>query len=286
MLVFIGFSFYLPGHSIQAIQSTIFAIFMMTAIFAALVQQVMPQFIFQRDLYEVRERPSRTYHWAAFMVSNILVELPYSTLLGIMLFGAFSYPVFGITSSEQQGLILLFCIQFFVFGSTFAHMVVAALPDAETAGQIATLLFYLTLTFNGVLLPSVMLPGFWIFMYRVSPMTYLVNGIATVIGGREVRCAKKELSVFQPYPGTTCGQYMARYLEAAGPAGGALVNPDAMADCQYCPLRVTDQFLEERDIHANDGWRDFGILWAYIGFNIVAAVSLYYVFRVKRWGRK
>ncbi|KAJ4553577.1 GTPase-activating protein [Exophiala dermatitidis] len=284
--LFIGFSFYLPGHSIQAIQSMIFAIFMMTAIFAAVVQQVMPQFIFQRDLYEVRERPSRTYHWVAFMVSNILVEIPYAVLLGIMLFAAFSYPVFGIGSSETQGAILLFCVQFFVFGSTFAHMVVAALPDAETAGQIATLLFYLTLTFNGVLLPSKMLPGFWIFMYRVSPMTYLVNGIATVISGRPVRCAKSELAVFQPLQGTTCAQYMQRYLEAAGAAGGYLNNPDDRENCQYCQLRVTDQFLAERDIHASDRWRDFGILWAFIGFNVVAAVTLYYVFRVRAWGRK
>ncbi|EXJ79220.1 ATPase [Capronia epimyces CBS 606.96] len=286
--LFIGFSFYIPGHSIQAIQSMIFAIFMMTAIFAALVQQVMPQFIFQRDLYEVRERPSRTYHWAAFMVSNILVEIPYAVLLGIMVFAAFTYAVFGITSGQHQALLMLFCVQFFVFGSTFAHMVVAALPDAETAGQIATLLFYLTLTFNGVLLPSVMLPGFWIFMYRVSPMTYIVNGIATVIAGRPVHCATKELSLFQPYPspGTTCGQYMARYLQAAGAAGGALINPDATADCQYCSLRVTDQFLGARDINANDGWRDFGIVWAFVAFNIAAAISLYYLFRVKTWGRR
>ncbi|EXJ96017.1 hypothetical protein A1O1_01143 [Capronia coronata CBS 617.96] len=284
--LFIGFSFYIPGRSIQAIQSMIFAVFMMTAIFVALVQQIMPQFIFQRDLYEVRERPSRTYHWAAFMVSNILVEMPYAVLLGIMVFAAFNYPVFGIASSEKQGLVLLLCIQFFVFGSTFAHMVVAALPDAETAGEIATLLFYLTLTFNGVLLPSVSLPGFWIFMYRVSPMTYIVNGIVTVISGREVRCARNELSLFQPSPGSTCGQYMARYLEAAGPAGGALVNPDATADCRYCALRVTDQFLGQRDIYAGDGWRDFGIVWAFIGFNVFAALSLYYLFRVRTWGRK
>jgi len=281
--VFVGFSFYLPGTSEQGLQSLIFAIFMITAIFAALVQQVMPQFIFQRDLYEVRERPSKTYHWAAFMMANILVEIPYSTVLGIMVFGAFTYPVFGITSSQYQGLLMLFCIQFFVFGSTFAHMVVAALPDAETAGQIATLLFYLTLVFNGVLLPRINLPGFWIFMYRVSPMTYIVNGIATAVGGRVVRCANNELSVFQPPPNTTCGQYMERYLQAAGAAAGSLYNPDATRNCAYCSLRVTDQFLAARDIKPDQRWRDFGIVWAYICFNIAAAVSLYYIFRVKVW---
>lgn len=57
-------------------------------------------------------------------------------------------------------------------------MLIAALPDAETAGNIATLMFSLTLTFNGVMQPPQALPGFWMFMYRVSPLTYLVDGIA------------------------------------------------------------------------------------------------------------
>ncbi|KIW64177.1 hypothetical protein PV04_09130 [Phialophora macrospora] len=283
--LFIGFSFYLPGASIQAIQSMVFSIFMLTAIFVVLVQQVMPQFIFQRDLYEVRERPSRTYHWAVFMISNIIVEIPYAIFLGILVFAAFNYPTFGITSSEKQGLVLLFCIQFFVFGSTFGHMVVASLPDAETAGQIATILFYLSLTFCGVLLPPNALPGFWIFMYRVSPLTYLVNGIASVISGRQVQCAANEWSRFPPAQNLTCGQYMEPYLQAAGSAAGFLLQPEATTMCEYCQLQVTDQFLAERNVHPEDDWQDFGIVWAFTAFNVFAALVLYYVFRVRRWGR-
>jgi ABC-type multidrug transport system permease subunit len=44
---------------------------------------------------------------------------------------------------------MLFCIEIFIFASTFAHMVVAALPDAQTAGTVATLLFSMTMIFNG-----------------------------------------------------------------------------------------------------------------------------------------
>ena len=71
------------------------------------------------------------------------------------------YAVFGVQDSDRQGLILLFCIQFFIFASTFAHMLIAALPDAETAGRIATLMFSLTLVFNGVFQSPTALPGFW-----------------------------------------------------------------------------------------------------------------------------
>jgi ATP-binding cassette subfamily G (WHITE) protein 2 (PDR) len=54
-----------------------------------------------------------------------------------------------IQSSERQVLIMLFCIQIFTFASTFAHMIIAALPDAQTAGTVATLLFSMTMIFNG-----------------------------------------------------------------------------------------------------------------------------------------
>jgi ATP-binding cassette subfamily G (WHITE) protein 2 (PDR) len=172
--LFIGFSFFHADATQQGIQDIIFSIFMITTIFTTLVQQIMPRFILQRDLYEVRERPSKAYSWKAFLIANITVEIPYQILLGIMVFASYFYPIYtkgGIPSSERQGLILLLLVQFFVFASTFAHMLIAALPDAETAGKIATLMFSLTLSFNGVFQPPQALPGFWIFMYRVSPLT-------------------------------------------------------------------------------------------------------------------
>ena len=149
--LFIGFSFWTQNPSVQGLQNTIFSVFLLTAIFSTLVQQIMPYFVIQRSLYEVRERPSKAYSWAAFLIANIVVEIPYQILMGILVFASFYYPIFGANqSSQRQGLMLLFCMQFFVFASTFAHMLIAALPDAETAGNIATLMFTLCLTFNGV----------------------------------------------------------------------------------------------------------------------------------------
>lgn len=54
-----------------------------------------------------------------------------------------------IQSSQRQDLILLFCIQIFLFASTFAHLVIVALPDAQTAGAITTIMLSLTMIFNG-----------------------------------------------------------------------------------------------------------------------------------------
>lgn len=65
--LFIGFSFFKSPLSQQGLQNQMFSIFMLFTIFGQLAQQIMPHFVTQRALYEVRERPSKTYSWKAFM---------------------------------------------------------------------------------------------------------------------------------------------------------------------------------------------------------------------------
>lgn len=241
----------------------------------------MPRFVTQRSLFEVRERPSRAYSWGAFIIANILVEIPYQIFLGVIAWASLFYPVFGAhLSAEREGLLVLYCVQFFIFASTFAQMVIAGLPDAETAGSIATTLFSLMITFNGVLQTPSALPGFWVFMWRVSPLTYTVGGLAaTTLHGRTVECAENELAIFDPPPGSTCGEYLAKYLEVAP---GQLYNHDATSQCRYCSISNADQFLAGSDIEWGQRWRNFGIGWAYIGFNIMATIALYYLIRVNK----
>lgn len=96
----------------------------------------MPKFVTQRSLYEVRERPSKTYSWVAFVVSNIVVEIPYQIFLGVLVWASYYYPIYGANqSSDKQGLMLMLVVQFFLFTSTYADLVISALPDAETAGR-------------------------------------------------------------------------------------------------------------------------------------------------------
>jgi len=163
-------------------------------------------------------------------------------------------------------------------------MVIAALPDAETASIVGTLMFAMCMIFNGVLQTPAALPGFWDFMYRVSPFTYIIDGIvATALHDRRVVCAANELSVFDPPANLTCGQYLQSYLQAAP---GSLHNPAATTHCEYCALTVADQYLEPRGIVWSLRWRNFGLVWAYVVFNLFMIPTLYYVFRVRRWGAK
>ncbi|EGX45830.1 hypothetical protein AOL_s00117g35 [Orbilia oligospora ATCC 24927] len=283
--LFIGFSFFLPKSSQAGTQSLIFAVFMVMSIFSTIVQQIMPRFVIQRSLYEVRERPSKAYSWIAFIIAQIVVEIPYQILLGILVWAAWYWPVFGRHNpAEVVVLVLLYLIQFFVFASTFAQMLVAGLPDAATAGTLATLMFSLMLTFNGVIAPPDTLPGFWIFMYRVSPLTYLVGGVTGAsMHDRKITCTTEELAIFPPPSGQTCASYLAAYFEAGAPGYLQQDDPNSTVQCSYCPVTVSDQFLAASGIEYSYRWRNFGIVWAYVGFNIFATVVLYYLARVKVW---
>lgn len=117
-------------------------------------------------------------------------------------------------------------------------------------------------------------------MYRVSPLTYLVGGVvSTGLHARPVICSSTEIATLQPPTGSTCGQYLGSY---AAQAGGSIYNPNALSDCQYCPLTNADQFLSSVAISWNERWRNYGLGFAYIIFNVAVAVLLYYLVRVRK----
>lgn len=90
------------------------------------------------------------------MLANITVELPWNTLMAIIIFFTWYYPI-GLYRNafrdhqvhERGGLMFLYSLVFLLFTSTFSTMVVAGIETAETAGNVAQLLFSLTLMFCG-----------------------------------------------------------------------------------------------------------------------------------------
>jgi len=59
-----------------------------------------------------------------------------------------------------------------------------------------------------------------------------------------------------------------------------------MSNCEYCSISNADQFLESVAISYTTRWRDYGIGFAYIVFNIFMAVLLYYLIRVRKGSGK
>lgn len=221
------------------------------------------------------------------MLAQIIVELPWNSLMAAVIFFCWYYPIGMYRNAipdnqvhERGALMFLLILAFLLFTSSFSSMIIAAFDTAETAANIGQLLFSLSLIFCGVLANPTALPGFWIFMYRVSPFTYLVDGmLSTGLANTNVICSAIEYVKFNPPNGKTCGQYMDPYTAARG---GEVRNPNATTQCEFCPISHTNVFLASLSSNYSHRWRNFGIMWAYIIFNIAAALFLYWLARVPR----
>lgn len=291
--LFIGFVFFRAPNTIQGLQNQMFAIFNLLTVFGQLVQQTMPHFVIQRSLYEVRERPSKVYGWKVFMLSQIIVELPWNTLMAALMYFCWYYPV-GLyrnaaeagQTTERGALMFLLLWAFLIFTSTFTDMIIAAFDTAEAGGNVANLLFTLCLIFCGVLASPDDFPRFWIFMYRVSPFSYLVSAMLSVaVANTHVQCASNEYVHFDPPTGMNCSQYLDPYRMAVG----GYIEPGTegrTSDCSFCTIYETNVYLAQAQSYYSDRWRNFGILWAYIAFNIAGALFLYWLTRVPKGKKK
>ncbi|CUM64242.1 uncharacterized protein PRCAT00001837001 [Priceomyces carsonii] len=289
--LFNGFSFFKAGNSMQGLQNQMFAIFMFMIPFNTMVQQMMPYFCRQRSIYEVREAPSRTYSWFAFITAQITSEMPFQVAVGTISFFCWYYPVGLYRNAEptdavnSRGVLMwLLLSSFYVYTTTMGQLCISFIELPDNAANLAVMLFTMCLNFCGVLAGPDVLPGFWIFMYRCNPFTFLIQGLlSTGLANTHVTCSDAELLVMNPPSGQTCGQYMENYMKLAG---GYLVDSDATKNCQYCQMNSTNDFLKLVNSLFSERWRNFGIFIAFIAANILLTTFLYWLSRVPKGNRE
>jgi ATP-binding cassette subfamily G (WHITE) protein 2 (PDR) len=118
---------------------------------------------------------------------------------------------------------------------------------------------------------------------QVNPFTYLVSSfMATTLGQAPAYCTDNEFQTFFAPQNQSCADYMRDYVSAAG---GFLRDPQATGECQYCQMDSTDQFLQRIHADWDTRWRDFGLLWVYVAFNVAGAIFFYWLCRVPK-GKK
>ncbi|KAJ6512909.1 pleiotropic drug resistance ABC transporter [Mycena sanguinolenta] len=276
--LFIGFTFFQAKTTQQGTQNQLFAIFMSTILAAPLSNQLQVPFLEMRKIYEIREGPTKFYSWSALITSAFLSELPWN-ILGSTLYFLCWYWTVGFDTSRAGYTYLMVGVIFPLWYTSFGQAVAAMAPSAEIAAVLFSFLFSFVTTFNGVLQPYRAL-GWWQWMYRVSPFTYLVEGLlGQALGKHNVTCSAVELLKVDPPSGQDCKTFLGPYISFAG---GNLTNPDAMSACEFCSTATTDQLLGPSfNIVYSHHWRDAGLLFVYVGFNIMAIYALTYFFRIR-----
>lgn len=288
----IGISFWFSPNTLQGVQNEIFAVFLLMTIFTNIDQQIIPQFTTYRSIYEIREGPSKMYSWVVFLLANFIVEIAWQTLMSVILFVCWYYPI-GMQRNggpthdvgERSGIVLLFIWSFMQFTLSLSYLVVAGMKSAATAVNIAQLLYSLSLIFCGVLAKPSVLPRFWKFMYRVTPLTYYTSGlISATLGDVPVRCSPAEvvsIPLLTPNTSTSmmesCGTYLRDFIAEFG---GVLVPSSSDGTCSYCPVTSTTAVLETLEIQGGRWWR-LGVTLGYVLFNIIGTFAIYWLTSVR-----
>ncbi|VUC24496.1 unnamed protein product [Clonostachys rosea] len=280
-----GMSFYNAALDMQGIINLLFSIFLITHLFSCIDFLVIPHFIKGRALFEGRERHSRSYSWVVFIASNVLMELVWQTIIAVPIFVVWYYPLRlyqysndRLGTTERGALSFVFIWLFNLWASTLSQAFAASIEYSEVAMQIATLIYWLAILFCGILTPPSQLARFWIFMYRVSPLTYLLEGLAVAgLADIDLTCSSTEVQsipVAESSPGLTCGEYLSAFVRDSG---GRVLNPSDEAECHYCPVASVNTILESYGMGLDHTWRNVGLLVVYVVVNILATFGFYWL---------
>ncbi|KAL8757198.1 MAG: hypothetical protein Q9199_002383 [Rusavskia elegans] len=264
--LFNSFTFYHVGNSQIDMQSRLFSVFMTLTISPPLIQQLQPKFLNFRNIYQSREANSKIYSWVALVTGAILPELPYSILAGTLYFVCWWFPALGrgatpFASAYTWMLMILF--EFYYVG--FGQAIAAFAPNELLASILVPLFFLFVVSFCGVVVPFAALPTFWrSWMYYLTPFTYLLGGfLSAAAHGRPVTCADNELARFPPPPNESCESYTEQFVAQAG----GYVRTGAEGICEFCQYKNGDEFLKGFNVFYSNKWRDYGIFFAFCGFN-------------------
>jgi len=277
--LFVGFTFFKAGNTLQDTQNKIFAVFISIFLAAPLSNQVISAFHDNRSAFEMRERPSRMYSVSAFLVSLVVVEMPWNILGSVLYLFCWFWAV-GFESARAGYTWLTYGVVFPFYYTTLAHAVASMAPNHAIASILFTTAFSFVVAFDGVLQPFRLL-NWWEWMYRASPFTYLIEGLtAQAVGGQLVTCSTDEFVTIHPPKSKSCGDFMNSYISFAG---GYLTNPNATTNCQFCEARTTDEYLLANfNIKYGLHWRDLGIFVAAALFNFSLVFVLFYIFRIRK----
>jgi len=98
-----------------------------------------------RNIYEIRERPSRMYNWSALTTSQLLCEIPWN-MIGASLFFCCWYWTVGFATSRAAFTWFVYGVQFPLYWTTLALTVASASSTAEIASLLYSFLFTFVLT--------------------------------------------------------------------------------------------------------------------------------------------
>ncbi|KAJ6004038.1 hypothetical protein N7522_005683 [Penicillium canescens] len=266
-----GLTYLQIGNSATDLQSKAFSCFLVLMLVPEFINAISMRFILNRDIWLAREGPSGVYSWVAFSTAQIVAEIPYAIVGGVVFFILYYFMV-GLPLGFAAGYSFIMFFFFFLFATSWGQWIAAMSADSLVAATLMPFFIILGELFNGILRPHEQMPTFWKYtMYYITPFTYWVGGVLTsVLRGTEVVCTQSELTIFESPPNMTCGEYAGSWLDTKGV--GYLSNPDGLGRCGYCEYSYGDDYLSGIGLDSSKIWPYFGI---FLGFTVANYLMVY-----------
>ena len=248
---------------------------------ALLVNMVQPRFHLERQWF-YRELAGKYYGWRPFAASILIIEVPYVILSGTVFFLVFYWTVGFGTDSILTLYTWIMLVVFCLFAITLGQAISAFTPSTQVAALLNPFIFSALNLFCGVMMPKAAMPKFWSsWMYWLDPYHYVIEGlVAAQLHGVPVHCKSDEFSIFNPPAGQTCGDYAAEFMKTAT---GSINNPLATSGCEYCQFKSGEDFYQGLSMDYGNRWRNLGIMFIYLAFNIVMVIV---GIRYLKWNRR
>lgn len=225
----------------QGAYNRVFTIFMSFLMGPPLGLALEPRFAAFRDIFIYREKASRSYSWIVFVLSSIIVELPFTLITALIYWLLWYFPAGLQQDAAHAGYSLLCYWLLHVFTVSLSFLIVAWMPNLN-ASLMANGFFYMFVnTFAGTLTARDLTPAGWRWYFEVSPLYYLSEGLTTnSLYGMPVQCTSSEVTLFNAPDNTTCIDFAQSFLDTAA---GYLRNPDATGNCEYCRYEFGQDYV-------------------------------------------
>ncbi|KAL5049175.1 hypothetical protein BDW71DRAFT_217786 [Aspergillus fruticulosus] len=258
--LFSGFTFWKMGNGSFDLQLRLFAIFNFIFVAPGCINQMQPFFLQNRDIFETREKKSKTYHWLAFIAAQTASEIPYLIICATLYFACWYFVAGFPVDSSISGHFYLQMIFYEFLYTSIGQAIAAYAPNEYFAAIMNPIIIGAgMISFCGVIVPYSQMQPFWRYwMYYLDPFTYLVGGLLTeVLWDVPVKCLNSEYTTFHAPDGQTCGEYMADFLSSNA---GYLRNVNATSTCEFCQYATGADYAKTFNLQERYyGWRDTGI---------------------------
>ncbi|EYE92883.1 putative ABC multidrug transporter [Aspergillus ruber CBS 135680] len=258
--LFSGFTFWKIGDGTFSLQLRLFAIFNFIFVAPGCINQMQPFFLHNRDIFETREKKSKTYHWIAFIGAQAVSEIPYLIICATLYFACWYFTAGFPVASSISGHVYLQMIFYEFLYTSIGQAIAAYAPNEYFAAIMNPVLIGAgMISFCGVVVPYSQMQPFWRYwMYYLDPFTYLVGGLlGEVLWDVKVHCEPSEWVNFDAPPGQTCGEYMANFLSEQA---GYLMDSNATSTCSFCQYSTGADYAKTFNLKEKYySWRDTGI---------------------------